>query len=122
MRNLKRYTIEEINSYNPKVDGDGYYVLEGGDYFSLEGYYYDADGYDENGGYFDQDTGKYVLADEDDDNEKDDDAKYHGKGGDFNSMQKGKKWDSKIVQKLDQKLLIQKNKQMFEGNEANLDE
>ena len=60
---LKKYTIEEIESYGGYYDQELNYVLDGGDYFDQNGYYYDKDGFDESGGYFDYEINEYVSAD-----------------------------------------------------------
>lgn len=55
----KLHTKEEIETNAGKYDEDGFYILEGGDFFDPEGYYFDKQGYDGIGGYYD-DAGQYV--------------------------------------------------------------
>jgi hypothetical protein len=37
----KQHTKEEIEGQAGKYDKDGFYILENGDFFDLEGYYFD---------------------------------------------------------------------------------
>ena len=43
-------------------DYKDYFIYDDGDYFDAEGHYYDKDGYDECGGYFDDEKGEYVVV------------------------------------------------------------
>lgn len=54
-------TKEEVLALHPegKFDDDGFYHLKDGDYFDPLGYYFKSDGYDANGGRYD-DEGFYI--------------------------------------------------------------
>ena len=86
--NLKKYTDEEIEEYcqgdEAEYDEHGNYVLPDGSYFDKLRYFYDQDGYDEQGGYFD-DNGNYKIDDHEEDKEADVDYGYK----DFDSSSKG---------------------------------
>ena len=49
----KLHTKEEIEALEGKYDDDGFYILNKGDFFDPEGYYFDHQGYDGIGGYYD---------------------------------------------------------------------
>ncbi len=55
----RRLTQEEILKLPGKMDDIGFYILEGGDFYDPDGYYFDEKGYDKYGGYYDDD-GVYV--------------------------------------------------------------
>jgi hypothetical protein len=48
---MTREEIEKIG--NGEFDEDGFYILKGGDFYDPLGYYFDKDGFDENGGSYD---------------------------------------------------------------------
>lgn len=54
MRRGTPFTKEEIEKEHPdgKYDEDGFFVLPDGSSYDKEGYYFDAEGYDEFGGYY----------------------------------------------------------------------
>lgn len=56
---LKRYTKEYIEKQTGSYDDDGFYLLQEGDYFDTFGFYFDVEGFDEIGGFYDQNTGAY---------------------------------------------------------------
>ena len=47
-------------SYPGKYDSDGFYILEGGDFYDPLGVYFDVEGYDEFGGFYDE-QGYYIA-------------------------------------------------------------
>lgn len=49
---------EEIEQLKGEYDADGFYVLEDGSFYDPNGYYFDHEGYDEFGGYYEK--GYYV--------------------------------------------------------------
>lgn len=48
-----QHTKEEIEANEGNYDNDGFYILKAGDFFDPEGFYFDKDGYDGIGGYYD---------------------------------------------------------------------
>lgn len=50
----KQHSKEEIQGHEGKYDEDGFYILPGGDFFDPEGFYFDKQGYDGIGGYYDE--------------------------------------------------------------------
>jgi hypothetical protein len=48
---MTREEIEKIG--NGEFDEDGFYILKEGDFYDPLGYYFDKDGFDENGGSYD---------------------------------------------------------------------
>lgn len=56
----KKYTVEEIKAQKGKFDEDKFYILTNGDFYDPEGFYFDTEGFDELGGYYD-DNGEYVA-------------------------------------------------------------
>lgn len=46
---LSRQEIEKLTGY---YDKDGFYVLPDGDCYDLNGFYFDPEGYDQYGGYY----------------------------------------------------------------------
>lgn len=50
----KQHTKEEIEMKEGKYDDDGFFILPGGDFFDPEGFYFDVQGYDGIGGYYDE--------------------------------------------------------------------
>ena len=54
------YTQEEIQSYPGKYDKDGFYMLIDGDFFDHAGFYFDKEGLDEVGGFYNENTGAYM--------------------------------------------------------------
>ena len=61
---LKQYNQAEIESHEGEYDKDGFYLLTEGGYFDHLGYYFDKDGYNEIGGYYDPVMGIYISPDE----------------------------------------------------------
>lgn len=53
---------EEMEKMTGEYEDDGFYVLEAGGYYDLNGYYFDKDGYDAYGGYYE--NGYYVPGPE----------------------------------------------------------
>lgn len=56
---MRRIAKEEIEKQTGKYDEDGFYLLEGGDFFDPNCYYFDKDGVDASGGKYDEE-GVYV--------------------------------------------------------------
>lgn len=46
---------DDINDKKGVYDAEGFYILEDGSFYDTWGYYFDAEGYDEYGGYYDDD-------------------------------------------------------------------
>jgi len=61
---LKQYTKEEIEANEGQFDNDGFYLLKDGDFYDAHGYYFDKEGFDATGGFYD-DNGVYVPPPED---------------------------------------------------------
>ena len=58
-RIMKMTSKEDINKQKGKLDADGFYILEKGDFYDPNGYYFDEKGFDANGGSYDKD-GVYI--------------------------------------------------------------
>jgi hypothetical protein len=58
-QNQRVYSKEEIEIHQGKYDQDGFYLLLDGDFFDQAGYYFDKEGLDEKGGFYDENTGVY---------------------------------------------------------------
>lgn len=56
----KQFSEEEIKAKQGKFDEDNFYILPDGDFYDNEGYYFDVEGFDELGGYYD-DNGEYIA-------------------------------------------------------------
>jgi hypothetical protein len=56
---MRRIPKDEIEKQAGKYDEDGFYILEAGDFFDPNGYYFDKEGFDASGGSYD-DQGVYV--------------------------------------------------------------
>jgi hypothetical protein len=59
----KSFTKEEIEAQKGKYDEDGFYILDEGGFYDDMGYYFNKEGFDEFGGFYDQETGYYVPGD-----------------------------------------------------------
>lgn len=59
----KAFTKQEIEVQKGKYDEDGFYILDDGAFYDDLGYYFNKDGYDEFGGFYDKETGYYVPGD-----------------------------------------------------------
>lgn len=55
----REYSKKEVESYEGKYDKDGFYILKDGDFFDPYGFYFDKQGKDKNGGFYDPKTGIY---------------------------------------------------------------
>lgn len=49
-----------MQKHEGKFDADGFYILKGGDYYDPEGFYFNKQGFDEFGGYYDK-NGDYLA-------------------------------------------------------------
>jgi len=58
-QNQRRYTREEIEAHPGKYDADNFYILLDGAFFDHAGYYFDKEGLDEIGGFYDENSGVY---------------------------------------------------------------
>ena len=56
---MKQYSKEEIEADEGKYDKDGFYILTSGEFYDMDGIYFDLDGFDGSGGYYD-DYGTYI--------------------------------------------------------------
>ena len=52
-RIMKKISKEEIEKQKGSYDADGFYILEGKDFFDPNGYYFDKEGFDASGGRYD---------------------------------------------------------------------
>ena len=50
---MKKTPKEEIQNRKGKYDEDGFYILEEGDFYDPNGYYFDIKGFDATGGSYD---------------------------------------------------------------------
>ena len=50
---LRVFSKEEIEANEGKYDNDGFYILPDGSFYDYQGYYFDKDGFDANGGFYD---------------------------------------------------------------------
>jgi len=62
-RGMRIFSKAEINSYKGKHDKDGFYILPDGDFFDPYGYYFDKEGVDNIGGFYEESTGEYISPD-----------------------------------------------------------
>lgn len=58
-RIMKKTSKEDIQKQTGKYDDDGFYILEEGDFYDPNGYYFDKKGFDASGGSYDED-GNYI--------------------------------------------------------------
>ena len=72
MPQMIAYTQEEIEKAHPDgyYDQDGFFILPGKDFYDTCGYYFDYEGFDQNGGHYDE-SGVYVPPPNANDIEKD---------------------------------------------------
>ena len=61
----KQFSRQEIEKHAGSYDKDGFYILEDNSFFDYQGFFFDKDGYDEIGGYYDPTTGHYVAPPDD---------------------------------------------------------
>lgn len=73
---LRLYSREEIEQQPGKYDDDGFYVLNTGGFFDDHGYFFDKDGFNEIGGFYDPVNGDYVSP-------NDFDSDYNAKLADY---------------------------------------
>lgn len=57
---MRIYSKEQIEVFKGEYDKDNFYILEKGDFFDPYGYYFDTDGFDAIGGFYQDSTGIYV--------------------------------------------------------------
>lgn len=50
---LRQYSRAEIEASEGKYDKDGFYILPDGSFYDYQGYYFNKEGFDENGGFYD---------------------------------------------------------------------
>ena len=60
MEGLKQFSRKHIESQPGSYDNDGFYLLKGGDFYDAHGFYFNKDGFNDAGGFYDSDTGEYV--------------------------------------------------------------
>ncbi len=64
---LRLYSKPEIEAFKGKYDKDGFYIVEevdGAGFFDAHGFYFNKDGFNEIGGFYDPQTGDYVCPDD----------------------------------------------------------
>jgi hypothetical protein len=50
---LKQFSKADIEAQPGSYDNDGFYILEDGSFYDHMGYFFDKDGFNEIGGYYD---------------------------------------------------------------------
>ena len=65
---MRQYSRDEIEEHEGYYDKDGFYIMQEGDFFDNLGYYYDKEGFNEIGGFYDPVNGQYVEPNDLDDN------------------------------------------------------
>ena len=62
-KGMRVYSKEEFEAFEGKYDKDGFYILPEGDFFDCFGYYFDKEGVDNIGGFYQDGTGEYISPD-----------------------------------------------------------
>lgn len=57
---LRIFSKAEIEQLPGKFDNDGFYLLDQGGFFDDFGYYFNKDGFNEIGGFYDPEKGDYI--------------------------------------------------------------
>ena len=60
MEKLKQFSRKHIESQHGHYDNDGFYLLQDGDFYDAHGFYFNKDGFNDQGGFYDPGSGEYV--------------------------------------------------------------